>query len=130
MVHDARARAPCIVKLCPEQLIAKMSGCPGPVETAVGIVHGIGATFAFIFGVLYLWGQVILVALTKPHLGGFYFNLIRIILVIIATIAVVTYETLVWQHPRASLNDTRTDGHRSTGIVWVDPDSPVNKYHL
>lgn len=59
-------------------------------ETSIKVVHGIGASLAFICGVIYLWGQVIIVSLTKPTLGSPFHNILRIVMIFITTSALIT----------------------------------------
>lgn len=52
-------------------------------------VHGIGALFAFFFGVVYMFEQAIFVAIMKPRLGSLVINTLRFILTIITAAALV-----------------------------------------
>ncbi|CAJ0580354.1 unnamed protein product, partial [Mesorhabditis spiculigera] len=92
-------------------------------------VRRTGAALAFLFGILYIWGQVIFGYIMTPAMTTKAMAHFRLFLVIMATESLMLYEVAV--NSRLFIPaDAGPRPARRHGIRWYTPDSPYYLNHM
>ncbi|CAJ0936380.1 unnamed protein product, partial [Mesorhabditis belari] len=95
----------------------------------VKVVHRIGSTMAFFFGLLYIWGQVVFGYIMSPAMTTKAMSHFRLLIVILATETLILYEVCVNSHIFIPA-DAGPRPPRKNGIRWYTPDSPYYINHM